>query len=70
MFHVEHYYKFGYSLFVMATPLGACLSLIRKMFQLNPKRRRSGRDRRNLGSMDGSDFGASLQSGFRRSLPE
>jgi len=30
------------------------------MFQLNPKRRRSGMDRRNLGSMDGVGFGASL----------
>jgi len=26
------------------------------MFQLNPKRRRSGMDRRNLGSMDGMDW--------------
>ncbi|PZN72576.1 MAG: hypothetical protein DM484_24270 [Candidatus Methylumidiphilus alinenensis] len=49
---------------------GERLHLIRKMFQLNPKRRRSGMDRRNLGSMDGAGFGASLQSGFRRSMPE
>jgi len=27
------------------------------MFQQNPKRRRSGRDRRNLGSMDGGALG-------------
>ncbi len=40
------------------------------MFQLNPKRRRSGMDCRNLGSMDGAGFEASLQSGFRRSMPE
>ncbi len=30
---------------------------IRKMFQKNPKRRRSGMDRRSLGCMDGGAFG-------------
>jgi len=30
---------------------------IMKMFQQNPKRRRSGMDRRNLGSMDGAALG-------------
>ena len=32
-------------------------NLIKKMFQLNPKRRRSGMDRRNLGFMDGGVWG-------------
>jgi len=42
------------------------VDLIKNMFQLL---RHSDRDRRNLGSMDGRVW-ASLQSGFRRSLPE
>ncbi len=33
------------------------------------KHRRSGMDRRNPGSRDGAGLGASLQSGYRRSMP-
>ncbi|MCX7111742.1 MAG: hypothetical protein NTX45_16765 [Proteobacteria bacterium] len=33
------------------------------------KYRRSGMDRRNLGSREGAGLGASPQSGYRRSLP-
>jgi len=32
-------------------------TLISNLFQQNPKRRHSGMDRRNLGSMDGKDLG-------------
>ncbi len=42
-----------------------CRNLISKLFQPSPKRRRSGRERRNLGSMDGEVFGrpCNLDSG-------
>jgi len=49
--------KHSLILVAFAWPLCKYSRLIRKLFQLNPKRRRSGMDRRNLGSMDGVVWG-------------
>jgi len=46
--------------------------LISKLFQLNSKHRRSGMDRRNLGSMDGMDcwLPCNLDSGIHAGMTE